>query len=509
MSGARRAPASTRQAQAASLPGWIGWPLVGVLALIGGVLAALVREQHVAGVMLAYLNVIVIAGAWIYFASRRTLEGLMPVLFLTWLAAAFPLGSIYFALAVPDHSYTTVAGTREFLFGGVRLQAVTLLFAVVYIATLLLFQWRAVPWRTPVGPPQMDRRAATVVLWIVMLAITFNAISKVAPFPGLMQYVADGGYHSLHGLTLVVGVLFTSLAWRTRLTALGFLLLAGSFYVLGNARGMAGLPIALFLVGLIFLSDLGQRWKRWVVIGALACFPLAMVVTNTTRLVTKTIGFRDLDERVGALNEWQSVLSQTPVLTSTFGRLFFVGGHTIITLSPEHYPYVDFNLPRYSYEFMMRMLPKRFFGDLYYSEQPNRILRLYGFLITDETSQPLSTVGALYMLGGIFPVALGGMLVGAFHGTLGVLLRKARQRSPYLALVVFATISAELVWGQNRDPISHVRSLVWDGLSGLLIYQLIVRPLVGHVIPVRRVQRPRFQVRPADWATGAAMQGKP
>jgi hypothetical protein len=89
-------------------------------------------------------------------------------------------------------------------------------------------------------------------------------------------------------------------------------------------------------------------------------------------------------------------------------------------------------------------------------------------------------------------------LIGAFHGGIGYGLRQARMRSPYLALFVFAMISAELVWGQNRDPISHVRSLVWDGLWGIIIYQLLVRPLVGHVVPVRaRVRRVSFQPRRA------------
>lgn len=474
------------------LPAWFDWPLFAGLLLVGGLIAVLVPASRVPGALLAYLNLVVISGAWVYFASRGTLQGLVPMMFLTWLAAAWPLGSLYFALVVPNHTYSTVAGSREVLFGGVRLQSVTLLFAVLYIGVVWLFQGRGVPWRTPVGMQAMERRVATVVLWITMSAIIFNAVSKVTHFPGLLQYVADGGYHTLHGLPLVVGVLFTSLAWRTRLTAVAFLLVAGIFYVIGNARGMAGVPIALFLVGLIFLSNLDRRWKRWMVIGALVAFPLAMVISNTTRLVTNTIGFRDLDARVGALsNEWQDVLSQTPVLTSTFGRLFFIGGHTVVTLSPEHYPYVDFDPARYAYEVVMRMLPKRFFGDLYYSEQPNRILRLYGFLINDETSHPLSTVGALYMLGGVLPVAIGAVAIGLFHSAIGFGLRRAQQRSPYLALFVFAMISSELLWGQNRDPISHIRSLVWDGMWGICIYYLIARPLVGDVIPLRRVRAVR------------------
>lgn len=486
-----RSAASAGRPRSQAVPAWFDWPLVVGLLLVAGLIAILVPAARVPGALLAYLNVVVIGGAWVYFASRGTLQGLMPVMFLTWLAAGWPLGSLYFALVEPDYAYATVAGSREFLYGGVRLQSVTLLFAVLYIGVVWLFQGRAIPWRTPAGQQAMERRVATVVLWIAMSAITFNAISKVTHFPGLLQYVADGGYHTLHGLPLVVGVLFTGLAWRTRLTAIGFLLVAGTFYVIGNARGMAGVPIALVLVGLIFLSNLDRRWKKWMVVGALVAFPLAMVISNTTRLVTKTIGFTDLNARVGALNEWQDVLSQTPVLTSTFGRLFLVGGHTVVTMSPEHYPYVDFDPARYTYEFVMRMLPKRFFGELYYSEQPNRILRLYGFLINDETSHPLSTVGALYMLGGLVPVVVGAVAIGLFHSAIGFGLRRAQRRSPYMALFVFAMISSELLWGFNRDPISHIRSLVWDGMWGLSIYYLVVRPLVGDVIPRRRMRAPR------------------
>jgi hypothetical protein len=218
----------------------------------------------------------------------------------------------------------------------------------------------------------------------------------------------------------------------------------------------------------------------------LALFPLAMVVSDTTRIVTNSIGFTDINARLGALNQWQDVLLQTPVLTSTFGRLFFIGGHSIITLSPEHYPYIDFSPSRYAFEFVMRMLPKRFFGTLYYSEQPNIILRLYGFLITPETSYPLSTVASLYMLGGVVPVAVGGALIGLFHSTVGYGLRRARRRSPYLALIVFAMISTELLWGQNRDPISHVRSILWNGTAGVILFQFVIRPLVGDVARVRR-----------------------
>ena len=89
--------------------------------------------------------------------------------------------------------------------------------------------------------------------------------------------MASGSYNYLHGLMLMVGVLFLRLTVETRLRALLFMALAGAFYLIGNARGLAVLPATLFVVGLIFLErhppalqDLGRssppapacRW-RW------------------------------------------------------------------------------------------------------------------------------------------------------------------------------------------------------------------------------------------------------
>jgi hypothetical protein len=248
--------------------------------------------------------------------------------------------------------------------------------------------------------------------------------------------------------------------------------------------------VALFLMGLIFLSDLRRHWKKWIVASAMICFPIALVVGNTTRAITQTVGFRDLNARLQAMSKWQDVLARTPVLTSTFDRLFFTAGHTIVAFSPEQFPYVDFSWKRYGVEFVTRLLPRRFMRELYYSEQPNRILRAYGFLITDETSEPLSMIGSLYMLGGFIPVVAGGLAIGFFHSGVRSYLRAARRRSPYLAIFSFAMIASEMLRGHNRDLISHVRTLVWNGIGAFALFHLCVRPLaIG--LPARAANRTR------------------
>src|SRR6185369_141156 len=141
--------------------------------------------------------------------------------------------------------------------------------------------------------------------------------------------------------------------------------------------------------------------------------PLALAIGNTTRVLMGSIGFQDIGARLSAMGDWQEALNRTPVLVSTFHRLFFVGGHSIIAYTPEYYHYLDFSWTDYGWEFLTRLLPGKLFYAPFYSD--NERLRDYGFLITDESSFPMSLLGSLYMLGGLIPVAAGATAFGVFH----------------------------------------------------------------------------------------------
>ena len=462
------------------------WPLTLVALVVPILIAAATPEKHLGGALLAYTNIVVFLIVAVYFIRQRTLQGLIPVIYLAWLIAAWPLASIYFAIECPTYSYTTMAEEREFLYGDDWLQLVTLAFLVSYLTTFAVFRGRHAPWSVGNGELKTDQRVVSIILWIVISAITVHAVSKLLPLPDLLQYIANGSYLYLHGLMLMVGVLFLRLPLQTRWRAIVFMAIVAGFYTLGNARGQAAAPTALFLLGLIFLSNLDHRWKVWIVTIGCLCFPLALVFSNTTRLVTGTIGFQDLASRVKALEQWQQVLSSTPILASTFGRLFFVGGHTIVTMSPERFPYIDFSWSSYIWELLTRMMPRKAVFESYYSANPNLILGQYDFLITEDTSVAVSLIGSLYMLGGIIAVMIGGVGIGLLHSGLARLIGNLAARSKYLALFVFAMISSNLLWGQNIDPITHLRGLVWAGTSAVIIYQLMIRPFVGASAPLRR-----------------------
>jgi len=310
----------------------------------------------------------------------------------------------------------------------------------------------------------------------------------------------------------MVGVLFLRLPMRTRLRALVFMALAGAFYLLGNARGLAVLPATLFVVGLIFLGEIQQRYKTWTIVVACAALPLALVIGNTTRTLLGSIGFENLGTRLSALGEWREVLSRTPVLAATFQRLFFIGGHSIIAFSPEHFPYIAFSPSDYGWELVTRLLPGKLFYEPFYST--NVRLQLYGFLITEETSYPMSLLGSLYMLGGYVPVAVGAFAIGIFHCLLSRVIGTANRRSQYLGLFVFSMIASTLIWSQNVDLIVNVRVIVWRVLSAFVLYIVILRPFAERRgAPRQGRQRGAAGVPPRSRSAappiGAALPGSP
>jgi hypothetical protein len=493
----RRANAPAAPRLRAERPRWLIGPLSVTLIVLAILIPLATARQHLLGAALAYVNLLIIGAAAVTFVRQGTLQGLIPVLFLTWFAAGWPLPTIYFATMYPGESYHPAADEREILFGAARVQAVALLFLVVYLATLRVCQGRYPAWASAVTNPYTDRRFGAVVLWIVMAAISLHALSQVVVFPGPLSYVASGAYNYLHGLMLIVGVLFLRLAPETRVRALLFMALAGAFYLIGNARGLAVLPATLFVVGLILLSDIPPRYKTWAVVLACAGLPVALVIGNTTRVLLGSIGFEDISTRLNALGEWQRVLSRTPVLVSTFHRLFFVGGHSIIAYTPEYYPYLPFSWVDYGWELVTRLLPGKLFYQPFYSD--NERLRAWGFLISDQSSFPMSLLGSLYMLGGVGPVALGAAAFGVFHSLLSRMIGWAIRRDRYLGLFVFSMIASTLIWSQNVDLIANVRVTAWRLLSAFVLYITILRPFAVRPPSRRRVRfRPRAALGRGD-----------
>jgi len=475
-------------------PRWLIRPVAFTLGGLALLIALATPREHLLGAALAYVNLLGVGVATVRFVQRRTLQGLIPVLFLVWFAAGWLLPTLYFATLFPNAVYYPMGDNRNMLYGAAWVQGVAFVFLATYLATTLLFQGGHPPWTFSEEHRHIERRTGAIVLWIVMAAITLHAVSQIVSLPGPLVYIAAGSYNYLHGLMLMVGVLFLRLPMETRLRALVFMALAGAFYLIGNARGLAVLPATLFVVGLIFLSDIQQRYKTWTVVAVCTALPLALVIGNTTRTLMGSIGFADFGTRLSALADWQEVLRRTPVLAATFERLYFIGGHSIIAYAPEYFPYVDFSSSNYAWELVTRLVPGKLFYEPFYST--NERLQEFGFLISEESSYPMSLLGSLYLLGGIVPVAVGAFTIGLFHCALARVIGVASRHSRYLALFIFSMIASTLIWSQNVDLITNVRVTMWRVLSAFVLYLVILRPLAERGADPRRAARRRVVRRP-------------
>jgi hypothetical protein len=458
---------------------WFSVPTAIALVVMPVLILTMASAEHIPGALLAYVNTVIVAAAATYFVRLRTLEALIPLLFLIWQGVAWPVTTIYFACFAPNgRGYVTINEEyRGYLENSVRLQLVTLAFLLSYLPIV----WLAVrkrPGEAQVDPdPVSARRLGWIVLLISMFVLVFHATSRfVAMGPG--EYVANGLFNYLSGLLFVVGVLFLRLPYATRVLAIALMLLALVFYSIGNARGSALFPFMLFFIGLVFLSELKARWRTWLVVAAVVALPFYLVISNTSRELTgRGGGFENFAYRLQLLGRWREVLDDQSVLFRTMGRLFHTGGHSVVTLTPERYPYLPFNPGAYLYELTTRLfIPGAILDTRFYSATAQ--LKRYGFRINEKTSVELSFIGSMWLIGGIVPVILGGVALGCFHALCARYLRRVRKTAPCRALFLFGILGLRFLWASNLDLISNVRDTAWSLLIGLVLYEIFVRSFV-------------------------------
>lgn len=457
---------------------WFVYPLVIGLLILPALILAAARADDRPGLMLAYVNVTIIGAAMAYFVRRRTLHAILPVLFLAWLLFSWPLASIYFGVFFPDAGYVLIDNTRRaYVSGNVRVQSVVLLFLLVYLSIVSVLG----RWQTPVADYRESTPAgsvtALIAMAISMFGLTFKAVGQFLEKESLPRYLADASFLYLNGVPLVVGVLFPIVPVVLRVLFLAFLGGIGFFFLLGTGRGLALLPIALFLFGLLFVSSMTQRWKVTVLTIALLAFPFVLVVGETTRALLGKGGFEHVEHRLETMGRWQEVAAEGSILGRTFGRMFFIGGHSIITLTPDSMEYLKFEAPRYITELVTRLfVPGRIYADHYYSSTTQ--LKRYKFLITKATSVELSFLGSMWLIGGVLPVIVGSALVALLHLLAGWWLRTAARASPYQGAFFLAMISYHMLWGQNLDLISHSRNLIWQMVFATIVWYLFIRPIL-------------------------------
>jgi hypothetical protein len=447
---------------------WLSRPVIAVL-LILPVLMVFKAQAYIAIVLLAYLNCVIGAWAVIVFAKKGRIDSLVPVIFLPLLIIGWPLGSIYFAMFFPEVSYGLGFRAVSYLSGNERIQFAVLLFLLGYLPLTLLSLRRSTA--SEGGKILNPSKVAAACALFGMSIFTMNAISKIVPLPGFVVYVIDGLLKYTYGILFVPGALITYMSKKMKIILAIFLPCFVFFYTLGNARLMATMPTMLFIFGVLFASKISPRTKLIILVSLVLLVPMYVVVGNATRVLTGSIGFENLGYRLEALKDWRQAAQQTTPLRSFFGRLFFTAGHTIVTETPEYYPYRSFGFIAYFKEFFLMLLPGRIYYNPYYTG--SYVLRDYGFMITEQTSVEVSLLGNFWLIGGPWFVFMGGVFAGGLQYLLVKLIRRAWRRSQFKAMLYVGLISNLLFGASGQDIMSNWRNIVWQLIYAYIFYLFI------------------------------------
>lgn len=440
----------------------------GLLVLLAMVL--LFTGSHFAVCMTAYLNIMIGSLAVLYFVKRSTPETLVPALFLPLMLFSWPLGSIFFAIRFPDFSYGLMHTELPMLYRNFRVQQAVLCFLLGYLPMMFMMARNSRPQSggLVVNPAKIGGFISLFTIFLFLI----HSFSRVVSLPGFVMYIMNGLMKYSSGLLFVPGALFTYLSKKTKIFLLVSLPPILFFYTLGNARGFVTVPLALFFFGLIFFSHLSNKTKIMIIVTGMILLPIYVLIGNTTRTVLGEIGFRDLGARWEALKQWREVSEGKSALAATFGRMFFTGGHSIITQTPETYSYLPFSLFGYVREYLTTLIPGRIYYHPFYTG--NWILDRYGFMINEETSVEVSMVGNMWLLGGFFPVFVGGFILSIIHSGFMYLLRRAWRQSAFKAILILAFTGNLLVGAAGLDIIAHWRNLIYRIVFALFVYFFIV-----------------------------------
>ncbi len=302
----------------------------------------LVSRDHLTTCLLAYVNCLIILFAIWRFLRKGTLALLIPVVFIPYLFLAWPINIILFAVFYPDYAYYSTTGAYiSFFDAGVKVQMCTMVFVAVYFSVVSLFLRHD-------GRMQSERPANKAVLGPVAIVFSigifvFTSIAALGLLPYFLRYLAYGFYKYLNGLIFIVGCLFKRFSLIVKLAVLALIALGILFFTVGNARGMALRCIAFFVLGILIFSGYSRKTKIIIILSLCLVFPAYVTISNTTRTLLGSIGFEEgFEYRLKALGEWKQVTAEQSFIVTTFGRLFFTGGHAIIARTPEQMPYRSF-----------------------------------------------------------------------------------------------------------------------------------------------------------------------
>jgi hypothetical protein len=453
-------------------PTWLNW-LVGIGLLIVFITSlAGARDRHAPGVFLAFLNCLLVGLAVIRLAAKRSLSSIIPITFVLWPVLGWCVGTIYFAAFTP---------TTPLLNGSVRLQCVIMLFMVLYLAIVFFLLRRDISYVHL--PEPVGRRLNVVALYFFSLTAFLFAVTKVFQLPG--EGIVGTLFSYSYCLPLLIGAQVTYLRLRHKIYLIVIFCMLLAFFALANRRRYGITPIFAFAVGVFFLSRMRTKTKLVLLVILMLGFPTYMIIGNTVRYFVGRAGYEDFGRSLYAMRGWRYVAGEAKWMDSVFNRLFFTGGHAVITETPSPVPYVGFSPDVYLKETAISLIPGKIIDRIAFHERAtyagNFVLNNYGlarFYITREHQVGVTILGHFWLLGGYPYIIVGALIIALLQGLIFFVINKFVLRRPQFALFITACMMWSAIEMSGTDLISTIRNLFWRLVLGVAFYWVFFVPFL-------------------------------
>ncbi|MBN1765531.1 MAG: hypothetical protein JW860_09765 [Sedimentisphaerales bacterium] len=438
-----------------------------------------VPKEHKLGALLAFINCIIGSVAIYKMVCKQSLGCLIPAIFLGWKILGWCVAPIYFAIFMPDAGYGIFTWT-PYLAKDVKVQIIVLSFLIPYLLIIFMMMRHQVSY----APTSLQTARRTNLLVIIIFSVGTILYIATGRFVAEQQSYIDTVFKYTEWLPIVLGIQFTYMSRKIKIICLIIFIIRIAFFTLLNRRALAVMPVISLLTGLLLLSQMSRKTKMVIITSLLVVFPAYMVIGNTVRIVAGSLS-GDIQYGLHAMKQWKYIAQESPWAASTFGRLFFNGGHSILSRTPEEVPFVDFSPKQYLKEGVVVFLPSKFTGALqqqYYLEgiyAGNALLYSYGYQLRREYQVGVSILGHFWSLGGYPYIIIGGILVALLQGVIIFLINRATVRNPEKAVFCLALVLSPVFWMAGRGFIVSVRNLIWYYIFGIVFYYVFIHFFVN------------------------------
>lgn len=430
--------------------------------------------------MMALVNITATVTLCHRFFAVNPVVGVIPAFFIIPIMVLTCFTTLYCCLFNPELAVKPGQTVFRLLDGNVRFQVATHLAIVSYSIPWLLLEPRERLPMTYAAFVEHARRMAKPVFFFfitfISLLVTLRLV-RLGPSTAV-GYIVYGFFRYGNGLPLLPGACWHRLGRSTKTLVMGVLAVNFLFNTLANSRYYAFMPIIYFGLGVLFLSQISTRRKLQSIAVLVAVFGFAIVVGNAGRRLGLGLwygGAEQLQQRVEVLTQKTDQLVGQDWAEEIFVRIFFTGGHQIVTLIPEAAPYKPFDPVYYFGEVVTQaLLPRKLATALVppvYEEKSTLVA--IGHRITEFHSVERSFVGSAWEMGGPIMVVFVSGLTGLYSILIARILQALFGISGGLGVVAFAVVCDRTFACVNEGLPSVAHEMMYGMIIGSFLYGLI------------------------------------